>query len=214
MSVTRRVALASGVAILAALWLGPLPSLATTRFSAHMLLHMSVVAVAAPIVALAVAGSAFDPARRWPAAFNAVTASVAELVAVWIWHAPALHQAARTNGGFLVVEQASFLVAGLWLWMAAYGGDTRREPHRIWTGVAALLFTSIHMTLLGALFALAPDPVYGAHATHGAASDQHLGGSLMLLIGGASYLAGGLALAARGLQRPSPASPASRGGTA
>jgi putative membrane protein len=52
----------------------------------------------------------------------------------------------------------------------------------------------MHMTLLGALFALPPRPLY-AHA--GSLADQHLGGVIMLLVGGASYLAGGLWLTAR-----------------
>lgn len=197
---TQRLALVAGVVLLVGLWAGPVPSMASARFSIHMLLHMAVVAIAAPLIGLAVAGSAWDPARRWPAAFGAVTASVGELVAVWVWHAPMLHHAARTSTPALVAEQLTFLVAGLWLWMAAFGGDARREPQRIWTGVAALLFTSIHMTLLGALFALAPEPLYGSHHADGAAADQHLGGSLMLLIGGAAYLAGGVGLAARGLR--------------
>jgi putative membrane protein len=60
-----------------------------------------------------------------------------------------------------------------------------------------LLLTSMHMTLLGALLALSPRPLY-PHL-HGAAgltplADQQLGGAIMLLVGGVSYLLGGLAL--------------------
>jgi putative membrane protein len=59
----------------------------------------------------------------------------------------------------------------------------------------ALLLTSMHMTLLGALLALTPRPLY-VHAAGlsslTAIQDQHLGGAIMLLIGGLSYLAGGL----------------------
>jgi putative membrane protein len=63
-----------------------------------------------------------------------------------------------------------------------------------------LLFTSMHMTLLGALFALANRPLFvhasDSLATGGALADQHLGGAIMLLAGGASYLLGGLWLTA------------------
>jgi putative membrane protein len=65
------------------------------------------------------------------------------------------------------------------------------------------------MTLLGALLALSPRPLYG-HA-HGAGiaglaplDDQHLGGAIMLLVGGASYLIGGLVLVGRLLRQPDP----------
>jgi putative membrane protein len=66
--------------------------------------------------------------------------------------------------------------------------------------VAALLFTSIHMTLLGSLFTFAPRALYGQRAAHGhTLDDQHLGGGIMLLVGGLAYLLGGLALARSGL---------------
>jgi putative membrane protein len=58
----------------------------------------------------------------------------------------------------------------------------------------------MHMTLLGALLALAPRPLYAHGAEyHGltALEDQHLGGAIMLLVGGVSYIAGGLALTVR-----------------
>lgn len=70
----------------------------------------------------------------------------------------------------------------------------------------ALFFTSMHMTLLGALIGLAPRPIYGDHLHHAgnglsALVDQQLGGVIMLAIGGVIYLAGGLILMARVLQR-------------
>ena len=65
-----------------------------------------------------------------------------------------------------------------------------------------MLLTSMHMTLLGALLALPPRPLYAHHMLHGKLSpleDQHLGGAIMLVIGGCVYLAGGLLVAAPGL---------------
>lgn len=199
---TRVALLATGVLTLGWLWAGPLPAATASRFSAHMLLHMGVVAVASPLLAVAVAGSRYDPTRRWPGFFNPIAASILELVVVWGWHAPLFHHAARQHTGVLVLEQLSFLAAGLWLWLAVAGGERTRDPHRVWSGMAALLFTSIHMTLLGALFALAPRAIYAHPDGAASVSDQHLGGSLMLLIGGASYLAGGLWLARQGLRAP------------
>ena len=201
--------LITGGVILAGLWLGPLPSWAAHSFTAHMVLHMGVVAVAAPLLTLGLAGGRWDPVRRWRGAFNPIVASMFELAVVWSWHAPALHEAARTQREMLVLEQFSFLVAGLWLWLAVCGGEPAHRAERAWTGVAGLLFTSIHMTLLGALFALAPRALYGMHVGPDALADQHLGGTLMLLIGGASYLTGALWLVRTGL-----ADRAYRGGVA
>lgn len=198
---TRAVLLALGALTLALVWLGPLPQLAALYFSAHMTMHMGVVAVAAPLLAFGVAGGRLDPARRWPSLFSAIPASLVELLVVWTWHAPALHHAARGSSAGLVLEQGMFLSSGLLVWISAFGGERGQARNRAATGIVALLLTSMHMTLLGALIALAPRPLYG----HGAArvpdaallDEQHLGGAIMLLVGGAVYLAGGLWLSAR-----------------
>ena len=194
----RRALLLLGLLALAGLWLGPLPALAQHAFFAHMAMHMGVVAIAAPFLSFAIAGTRFDPVRKWPALFPPIPISLIELVIVWAWHAPALHHSARHSIGGLVVEQGAFLVAGLAVWLAAFGGDSRRRGERAGAGVAALLLTSMHMTLLGALLALSPRALY-AHAHFPdltPLADQHLGGAIMLLVGGISYLAGGLWLTA------------------
>lgn len=198
----RRIALALGLAALAVIWLGPLPALATASFSAHMTMHMGVVAIAAPLVALGVAGSRFDPVQRMPWLFPPIPWSVAELVVVWAFHTPALHHAARHAPSTFVVEQASFFACGFVVWLAAFGGSGPLRSERTGAGVLALLLTSMHMTLLGALLALAPRPLFAhdhAHVTgaHSPLADQHLGGAIMLLVGGIAYLLGGLWLAAR-----------------
>lgn len=195
---------AGGVLTLLVLWLGPLPQLAQRSFSAHMALHIGVVAVAAPLLALGLAGGRLDPVRRAPAWFPPIPVSVVELVVVWAWHVPVLHHAARHNAAALAAEQALFLLAGLILWLSAFGGDPALRKGRAAAGVVALLLTAMHMTLLGALLALGPRPLYahgGVTLGLAALEDQHLGGAIMLLGGGVSYLAVGLALTA-GLLRP------------
>lgn len=198
---------AAGVAVLAATWLGPLPAWARDAFAAHMTMHMGVVACAAPLLAIALAGGPLDPARRAPALFAPIPASAVELAVVWGWHAPALHHAARSHVGWMAAEQGSFLAAGLLLWLSALGGDRHARDERAGAGIAGLLLTSMHMTLLGALLVLSPRPLYDhpAVSAWGMAplTDQHLGGALMLTLGGAVYLAGGLVLVA-GLVRGSP----------
>ena len=150
-------------------------------------MHMGVVAVAAPLLALGVAGGRLDPVRNAPGLFAPIPASLLELVVVWAWHAPALHHAARHGTAGLVAEQGMFLLAGLLVWLSAFGGDAWRRGNRAAAGVVGLLLTSMHMTLLGALLALTPRPLY-AHADGFAGltplEDQHLGGAIMLLVGG------------------------------
>jgi putative membrane protein len=207
--------LACGLSVLAAVWFGPLPEWSRHSFAAHMGMHMSVVAVAAPLLAVGVAGGRLDPVR-WlaanaspsngdatkallvPVLLSPLVASVIEFIVVWAWHAPAPHHAARHSAGLLVVEQGSFLAVGLLVWLAAFGGSGAQRHLRAATGIAGLLLTSMHMTLLGVLLALAARPLYGHGADVGsgltALQDQHLGGVLMLLFGGVAYMAGALML--------------------
>lgn len=156
----------------------------------HMAAHMLAVCVAAPAVALGL------PRAAVPGGPFAMM--VLELATVWGWHLPALRDAADMSVALTLMEQACFLLVGIALWRASLADPAR--------GVAALLLTSMHMTLLGALIALASRPLYAGMAMHtppnlDALTDQQLGGTVMLALGGASYLAGGLWLMAGLLRR-------------
>jgi putative membrane protein len=198
--VIQKLLLGIGVAALLAAWLGPLPELAPRSFSAHMTMHMAVVAVAAPLIAFGVAGSRLDLTQSYSRLLSPIPASLLELAVVWTWHAPALHHAARSSMTGLVAEQGMFLLSGLLVWLSAFGSGARGPGMRAGAGVLALLLTSMHMTLLGALLALAPRPLYAHPASVAALDEQHLGGAIMLAVGGVSYLAGGLWLSMRILQ--------------
>ncbi len=174
--------------MLAAAWVSLLLG-SSHHFSAHMAAHMGVVAVAAPLLAMGISGSRHDPALKAPVLFSPMLASLVELVVVWLWHTPALHALARESGAMLLAEQTSFLASGFYLWISVAGGATEKQTGG---GIIALLLTAMHMTLLGALLALSSRPFYG-HPL----DDQQLGGVIMLLIGGASYLLGGLGLSRR-----------------
>ena len=198
----RRAALVAGLFVLGTIWLGPLLGAYRESFAAHMLAHMGVVAIAAPLVALGIAGTRLDFSRAHPLLL-AVPASLLELAVVWFWHVPDLRATAQASSVAAVAEQVSFLAVGLLLWTACFGRNAPTDPARDAAGAFGLLLTTIHMTLLGALLALAPRPLYGAGevtcfgVSLTAGQDQQLGGVLMLMIGAAVYLAGGLVLVAR-----------------
>lgn len=197
-----------GIAVLALAWGGPLPGLVPESFAAHMTLHMVVVGIGAPLVAVGLALRLKD-SRRLVLLSPAVPAvlTVLDLVVVWGWHAPALHHMARAEPSVLAIEQASFALVTLGLWVTAFIGPAL-------AGALALFLTSMHMTLLGALLGLGGRNLYPGHDTGGEVflgplcltpvADQHVGGALMLGIGGVVYLVGGLWLVSRVLRGPVP----------
>jgi len=205
-----RIALPAGLILLALVWFGPLLDSWRASFSAHMVAHMGVVGIAAPLIAIGLS-------QRWkqrtpmPLALP-VIASALELVTVWGWHAPAMRRLAETSVTAAVIEQATFLLAGMLLWWTAISQPQNRIHAAI--GAGALLLTSIHMTLLGALLSLSQRPLYGEGEVTcfgivlGAQQDQQLGGIIMLLVGAIVYLAGGVWLATRLVEEPAAAADA------
>ncbi|MBJ3785015.1 cytochrome c oxidase assembly protein [Devosia sediminis] len=202
-----RVLIGLGVVLLIAAWAGPLPRLVPESFAAHMALHMGVVGIAVPILAAGLAPLVADhPLFRSQLALP-IAVSLFDLVIVWGWHTPALHHASRTSGWMLTYEQASFAIASLLVWVLALAAPAGRRESAALAGALTLFFTSMHMTLLGALIGLAPRPIYPGHAHHSPfglsqMADQQVGGVIMLAIGGIIYLLGGLTLVARALRRP------------
>ena len=181
--------------VLAFVWFGPLVALAGHSFTAHMTMHVAVVAVAAPLLAMALVRATSEGLWLPRLLAGPVLASIAEFLAVWGWHLPGPHLFARTSLSGLLLEQASFLISAVWLWTAALARPTPAgDPGGV--GVLALLLTSMHMILLGTLLTLAPRMLY--HASHTGAvpvlDDLHAGGIIMLVGGGLPYLAGGLFL--------------------
>ena len=194
----------AGIAVLLLAWGGPLPGMVAGSFAAHMTLHMVVVGIGVPLLAAGIGPLVAQ--RGWLGSQLAlpIAVSVLDLVVVWGWHAPALHHASRSLPWALAVEQASFAIVSLLVWLVALGSTSQTRQSAALAGAMALFFTSMHMTLLGALIGLAPRSIY-EHLHHAgglpALVDQQLGGVIMLGIGGVIYLAGGLVLMARVLQR-------------
>jgi putative membrane protein len=172
-----RPSLAAGILVLLAAWL--LAAGGERSFAVHMVAHMAIVAIAAPLIAIGLHGTRLDfsVGLTW---ITPLTASLVELVAVWFWHLPQTRLLAEQSPAAAVLEQIAFLVAGLLLWLSCLSASRL-------AGAAGLLFTSMHMTLLGVLLALSPRPLYGV---------------AMLLVGAISYLAGGIALLFRLLADP------------
>lgn len=165
----RRAAWLMGIAVLALAFVSPLCALSSALFSARVLHHVLIVAVAAPLL---VRGAGWQ-ARGGSVAF------LIHLAAIWFWHMPQPYAAALGSDGIYWLMELSLLASALWLWAAIRGAD------RIGVAVALSLGTLLHMGMLGALLTFAARPMFAAHLlttqSFGltALEDQQLAGLLM-----------------------------------
>lgn len=151
-----------------------------------MVLHVTLVAVVAPRLAIRLAGRL--PRSVRPLIVARLLAAALEFVTMWGWHLPAVHEWGRASGIGFALEQASFLVVGIWIRTVSLA------PGAGLAGGPGLLGTITHVTLLGAILTL---PTRSLHATCGGPdptplTGQALGGPLMIGIATPGYLLGGL----------------------
>jgi len=185
----RGLPLAAGIGLLAVLFLSPLCALTAALFSARALHHVLLVAVAAPLLALAwPAGRRGRVGLGWIATLHAAV--------FWFWHVPAVYAVAITDFSGYWAMQLSLLGTAFWFWRRVL--DRREHAGVV---AAALLGTIMQMGMLGALLTFASSPLYAPHAGTTIAfglsvlQDQQLAGILMWVPAALPYLAVALARA-------------------
>jgi cytochrome c oxidase assembly factor CtaG len=110
-----------------ALWIAvgsPLSHLDHVLLTAHMLQHLLIMTVAAPLLLLGApllvtprVSAAFGPFRELlRAVTHPVLCWLAGTAVVIVWHVPAVFALLARSGAWHAVQQASFLVAGLFFW--------------------------------------------------------------------------------------------------
>lgn len=211
----------TGWLVLWAALVSPLDPLGEMLFSAHMVQHELLMIVAAPLLVLArplaafvwalppswrgAAGGAFKW-KPWKAAWRAITHPLAawtiHALVLWVWHAPPFFQASLQGTAVHVFQHLSFLAAALLFWWSLFN-----ERHGRGAAVIYLLTTAMHTGVLGALLTFSTQlwyPLYAVTAPQrgfAPLEDQQLGGLIMWIPGGLSYLFAGLWLVARLLQQ-------------
>ena len=138
----------------------------------------------------------------WLLFSGAITATLLQATALWLWHAPALFDLALESDRWHTAQHLSFLVAALLFWTAMLG---RRTPAGV--AVLCLVATAIVTGALGALMAFATSPWYWRYAALGMApfgltpaEDQQVAGLLMWVPGGFVHLGAALMLIRRPLR--------------
>jgi len=210
----------AGIALLVLATWGPLHDYGQWSLAAHMGQHMLLMALVPPLLlagrpGAVIAGALPDAiARRWHGTLArlherlamALTPAAALQVAVmWFWHHPAAITATLYDARLHALMHVSFLLSGLWLWMALL--RRIRDPQ---SGVVAALVVIVammmQMGLLGALLTFSGRLLYPVCSARAAArgldpmGDQQLAGLIMWVPACLPYLIGGLWLLHRGFR--------------
>lgn len=191
-------------AALLAAFAGPVEALSGRLLSVHMVQHLLLTVVAAPLLALSAptlpilqglphrlrrpaaraharvrALRAWTSHGAWPFAVVAVYAATN-----WLWHLPGPYQAALTNVAVHAAEHATMLGSAVLLWWTVLQSG-RRSMFGYGTGIAVVFLTALQHAALGGVLTLAPAVLYPAYAASATGaglpplSDQQLAGTLM-----------------------------------
>jgi putative membrane protein len=199
--------------------ISPLDALSGALASAHMVQHVLLLLVAAPLLALSTPmdtllrgspAAVRQASMRWRRRLKLTRGNLRPLrhpAAVWLlhvgtlwfWHAAGTYNAAVEHHLLHVIEHASFLVTGLLFWRVVIGA---READRVSNGFGILLVFAMAMqsVFLSALLTFARAPWYGAYAVTtkpwnlDPLADQQLAGVIMWIPAGLVYVGAGLGL--------------------
>lgn len=190
----------------------------TTLFSVHMVQHLLLMLVAAPLIALAapvtqLLRAASSEARgRWllpilhstpvAALGHPVVAWLTFTIVLWFTHFSPLFDLALEDRGAHQLEHGLYLASSLLFWWPVIAADParRRMPHAA-RAMYLLLQLPVN-SFLGMAILFAPEALYPHYATLGspygitALADQQAAGGIMWLAGDVAFIAAILGLVA------------------
>ena len=188
-----------GLATVLAVLVGPIAAEAERHLWAHMVQHVVLMVVSAPLLVLGGRRAIGVPSNAWYGL--AVGAVFVHAAAVWVWHLPGAFEAAVDQDVYHAALHGSFLGTALLLWWVVLG-EPARSTHG--AGVLALFLTALQGGALGAFMMLASAPWYPSydHDSAGltALEDQQLAGVIMWAPAGLVYLAAAVAIFASWLR--------------
>jgi cytochrome c oxidase assembly factor CtaG len=208
----REIAFYAGLVVVALAVMSPLHALAETLLSAHMVQHVVLIVVAAPLLAYARPGLPIMLGLPAPlqgplradsvlrvsriirrAVANAPAVWVLGAAALWVWHLPGPYDWALRNEVGHRLEHFSFAATALLFWAVVVPRRGRITRHA--SAIALTFATGLQSAALGAILAFASRPLYPTHADRAVAwglsplTDQQLAGVIMWVPMGALYIA-------------------------
>jgi putative membrane protein len=191
----------------------PVDEISDALFSAHMVQHLTLILVAAP---LCIAGAPLLPMltavsrtrrrvlgawwRRRQRLHHVIRFVMApalvflyQMLALWFWHFPVPYQMALRNPAIHAAEHLSFFISALLFWWVVAAPIGRRRATE-GTAILMVFGTLMQSGVLGALLMFANRPWYPAHAAGVHAwgmtliEDQQLAGLIMWIPASMIYI--------------------------
>jgi putative membrane protein len=153
------------------------------------------------------AGASLQPrgaGRLWRAATMPVVAWALHGLAVWVWHAPPLYEAAVEHEPIHFIQHATFLGTAVLFWWGLVYGRYGRVAYG--ASVLYVFTTMVHTGILGAVLALSTSPLMPVYRDRAAAAgidavvDQQLAGLIMWIPAGVILTLSGLILISAWIQ--------------
>ncbi len=185
----------AGVALLVVALLSPVDSISDQLASMHMVGHLLIADLAPILLILGFTRILLRPVTRpvhrieraaGPLAHPAV-AVVAYVAAMWLWHVPALYDAAYSHPAVHALEHTCFFAAGFLYWWHLLSPIRSRLRLGGLGPVAYMGSTKLLVGLLGIVLTFAPHLLYDAYARGfhvwglSAIADQNVAGAFMAL---------------------------------
>ena len=216
----------TGVLVLFLALVSPLDALGDDYlFSVHMVQHLLLILLAAPLLLLGIPRTLATlllarPLFAWleKKLSRPPVAWLLGIGTLWIWHLPVLYNATLANENIHIAEHLSFLVTGVIFWWPVL---SPLPDHRLKPGpsIIYLFSAGVANTILGIILTFVPVGLYPAYLhpedelgalslirnTWGlsAAEDQQLGGLFMWVGGGLIFLIAILGMMYRWYSSPS-----------
>jgi len=154
----RMACFGAGIALLVAALVTPLAHIAEELVLAHMAQHVLMADLAALLMVLGLTGPMLQPllatrvARRLRVLAHPVVAFGLWAIDLYVWHIPALYQAALASAPVHALQHGSFVLFGFTMWLALLG--PLPQPEWFGNGAKLLYIVAVRLTsaLLGNVF--------------------------------------------------------------